>query len=105
MQEDIHNEDNEDDGFNQGLHHFVDGGVEEVLRTHQVGQYQSFWQLFGYFCSQFVDFFNDFVGIGTGCLRNHTSGTRMTVDLTVVGITLGTKFNFSNILQTEYFTV
>ncbi len=52
-----------------------------------------------------VDFFNDFVGIGTGCLRNHTSGTRMTVDLTVVGITLGTKFNFSNILQTEYFTV
>ena len=78
--------------------------IQEVLRTHQVGQHQPFGQVFRDFCHQSIHLLHNLVGIRAGGLRNHTRSTGVACNLAVIGISLGTQFHFGHILQAEHFT-
>lgn len=88
MQEDIYHQDNQDDGFDQRLHHLVDGSVQKLLDAHHVHQFQAFRQFRAYLLHQLVYLLNDFVGVRAGRLRYHGRGAGVAVHFAAVRVAL-----------------
>ena len=61
LQEDKHYEHYQQDGFQQGLDHLVDGSVEEVFRTHDIHEHDALRQIFPYLREIGVYLVDDFV--------------------------------------------
>ena len=68
MQEQIHDEDDEDDGDNEGLDDIVDGGVKEIIGGLHLPEFQTGRQRLGDILDHLVDFGINLCGIGTRCL-------------------------------------
>lgn len=66
----------------------MDRGVQEIIRTHQFYDLDTFREVFRGFLKKSVDLIIHLRGIRSGCLENHTGDTRLTVCLSDIGITL-----------------
>ena len=53
LQEEVHHENHQDDGDDQGLDHLMDGGEQEVVGTHHGHEFRAFRQVFGQVGQQF----------------------------------------------------
>ena len=63
LQEDINHQNHQQDGFEQGLYHVLDGCVKEVLGTHQIDDFQTLRQVCPDLLDCLVHFHDDFIGI------------------------------------------
>ena len=46
LQKDIYHENDQNDSFNQRLHHFMDGSEQKVIRTHHLCQFHTTRKIF-----------------------------------------------------------
>lgn len=105
LQKHVYHEYDQHDGFQQGFDDFIDRSVEEIFGTHQFHDFHVFRQGFFQFIQVLVYFCNDFVGIGSGGLVNHTGSSRCTVHRSGIGIALGTQFHGGDVFQFQYASV
>ena len=99
LQEDIYHQHHQDDGFQQGAYHIMDAGIQEVLGAHHIHQLHTGRQFLLYLEGRLVDVLDNLVGIRSGCLRNHTVGSCMSVGTVLEGIVLNAQLHTRHILQ------
>ena len=78
---------------------------KEVIRTHDLCQFHSLRKVFAGFFEQFVNILIDFGRIGTCRLEYHTRNTWMTVETTMIGITILSQLYIGNVFQFQDFAV
>ena len=86
LQEDVYDEDHEQDGFEQRLHHLVDGGVEEVVAGHQLRQFHSAEEVFARLFKEVVDAVVHLRSVGACSLEEHARDAVMPVRRSAVGV-------------------
>ena len=101
LQEDVHDQDHEENGLEQGLDHLFHRGVEEVVHALEMCDGDAFRQFGLQFVEQGVDVVHDLRGVRTGRLEDHRADARMAVGVTFVSVGFAAQFDVGDVLQTQ----
>ena len=105
MQEDVHDEDNQDKGDDEGFNNAVDGGVKEVVGGLHLLELQACRQGLRHFLYHLVDFLVDRGGIGARGLFDEERRARVSVDVGAVVVRLSTQLHIGHVSQAHDFTI
>ena len=81
MQEQIHDEDHQDKGDDEGFNYTINGGVEEVVGGFHLLELQARRQGLRHFLYHLVDFFVNRSGIGAGRLLDDELRSSVSVNI------------------------
>ncbi|MNS52390.1 hypothetical protein D3C72_851030 [compost metagenome] len=105
LQEQDHHQHHEDQRFEEGVNHRLDGAAHEDRRVIDDAEVHAFGEVllqFGHFRPHFV---GDFDGVGTRTLEDRDRHRRLVVQQRTQGVLAGTQFNASDVLEASDFTV
>ena len=105
LKEHIDHKNNQQQGFEQRLHHVLDGSVEEVFLALQVFDDDAWRQTLADFLHLAVHGLDNLVGIRTAHLVDHDVHARMSVGLTDEVVVDGTQLNPCHILDAQHVAV
>ena len=104
-QEEEHHECYQYDSLQEGAHHIVDRGVEEVVGTLQDNHLHINREIILCLFEECVDSVNNLGSIRVGSLIDYELCARATINLTLILVRLITQLDSCNILQTQHLTV
>ncbi|MNF25982.1 hypothetical protein D3C84_66080 [compost metagenome] len=105
LQEQDHHEYHEDQCFEEGVNHRLDGAAHEDRRVIDDAEVHAFGEAllqFGHFRPHFV---GDFDGVGTRTLEDRDRHRRLVVQQGTQGVLTGTQFNSGDVFQASDLTV
>ena len=105
LEKDVHHEDDQQQGLEQGLHDVLDGSIEEVFLTFQVFDDNARGQALADFLDLAVYGLDNLVGIRTAYLVDHDVHAGMSVGLSDEVVVDGAQFHPCHILDAQHVSV
>ena len=102
LQEEINYQDHQENGDDQGLHHVVDGGEKEVVRTHHRDELRPFRQILAHARQLFRELGIDRCGVRASHLVNQEGHTWMGVHLAAEAIAQCAQLYLCHILEAQH---
>ena len=104
LQEYVHDQYYQQNGFEQRMEHDLDGGFEKKVCIIQCNKLQSFGQILAYLFEHLVNLVDGFRCIGSGLLVNQRHGGRLSVHFGRIIVSLISQLDVRNFLQAEHLT-